>query len=375
MVEILLKKFYGNKKIRLFILLLVFIFALTFSINAELKVHFIDVGQGDSILIQEDNTTNILIDGGNRWNSVEDKVVGYLRNNNVDTIDALIATHAHADHIGSLEAVMNNFKVEQIYDSGKIHTSKTYENYLLAVDQNDIPFNTPRRGDILSIDDLEFKVLHPTNPVEKYNLNSSSIVLHLNYGEVSFLFTGDIEKEVERDILNSNLNIKSTILKTPHHGSKTSSSDNFIAEVSPEVAVITVGEDNKFDHPSPETISLFQKRNIAIYRTDMNEDIVIISDGKGYSIETDQKHEQKTVESPAEISEVKDSKPVNENLLNINTADAAKLDILWGVGPATAEKIIKYRENNNGFKSIEEIKNVNGIDEKKFNKWKNEITI
>lgn len=375
MVEILLKKFYGNKKMRLFILLLVFIFALTFSINAELKVHFIDVGQGDSILIQEDNTTNILIDGGNRWNSVEDKVIGYLRNNNVDTIDALISTHAHADHIGSLEAVINNFKVEQIYDSGKIHTSKTYENYLLAVDQNNIPFNTPRRGDVLSIDDLEFKVLHPTNPVEKYNLNSSSIVLHLNYGEISFLFTGDIEKEVERDILASNLEIQSTILKAPHHGSKTSSSENFIAEVSPEVAVITVGEDNKYDHPSPETINLFQKRNINIYRTDMNQDIVIISDGKSYSIETDQKYEQKAVESPAEISEEKEIKPVNKNLININTADAAKLDILWGVGPATAEKIIKYRENNNGFKSIEEIKNVNGIDEKKFNKWKNDITI
>jgi competence protein ComEC len=356
-----------NKTIKILIILLILIFLGTISTNAALEVHFIDVGQGDSILIQEDNSANILIDGGNRWNSVEEKVISYLEENEVDTIDALISTHPHADHIGSLEAVINTFEVKEIYDSGRVHTSKTYENYLTAVDENNIPFDTPRRNEVIEVEGLEFKVLHPTAPVENYDLNNSSIVLGLEYGEVSFLFAGDIEAEVEHEILNSEADIKATILKVPHHGSNTSNSTGFIESVSPKAAVITVGEENKFGHPSSETINLFKKKEIKIYRTDENGDIVISTDGNNYSVNAEQK-------AAASIEEA-GSKAKDGSLININTADKNKLDTLWGVGLATAENIIEYRESNNGFQSVDEIKSVDGIDDKKFRKLKDKITI
>lgn len=349
-------------------LILILLLLTIAPVKAALEVHFIDVGQGDSILIQEDKKTNILIDGGDRWNSVEDKVLSYLRENGVKTLDALVSTHAHSDHIGTLEAVINNFNVSQVYDPGKIHTSKTFENYLIAIDQNNIPFSTPGRGDEFLVGNLKFKVLNPKSPVEDYSLNNSSLVLRLEYEEVSFLFTGDIEKEVEKEIIAANLKLDSNILKVAHHGSKTSSTNNFIDKVSPEVAVITVGEDNKFGHPDRVRLSALKRKNIKVYRTDKNGDIIIKTDGKNYSVKTDKKVVKKEIK-------INNSASDKGSLININTASKNKLDSLWGIGPVTADKIINYRKNYGPFKSTDEIKNVDGIDEKKFNKWKNKITI
>ncbi|MFN2363501.1 MAG: helix-hairpin-helix domain-containing protein [Halarsenatibacteraceae bacterium] len=367
-----MKKTDINNFLKILVLSFILISITIAPVQAELEVHFIDVGQGDSILLQEDEGVNVLIDGGNRWNSVEDKVLSYLRQNNVDTIDALISTHPHADHIGSFEAVIANFEVDKIYDSGRIHTSKTYENYLLAIDQNNIDFYTPKRGENFSIEGLNFEVLHPENPAEDYDLNNSSVVLRLQYGEVSFLFTGDIEHEAEREIINSGLNLNSTILKVSHHGSKTSSSRNFLEEVSPEAGVIMVGEDNNFGHPNQETLGALSSKGVKIYRTDQNGDIVIKTDGKSYSIKPS-KENNVTEERVLEKTENDDKD--KSHLININTASKGQLDSLWGIGPATAEKIINYREKYGPFKSIEEIKNVNGIDVEKFNKWNHKITI
>ncbi|MFW6312230.1 MAG: MBL fold metallo-hydrolase [Nanoarchaeota archaeon] len=368
----MLKRKKLNKILKLLILSLILISITIAPVQAALEVHFIDVGQGDSILIQEDKKVNILIDGGDRWNAVEDKVLSYLRKNDVETIDALISTHPHADHIGSLEAVINNFDVEAVYDSGRVHTSKTYENYLIAIDENNISFDTPRKGENISVEGLNFEVLHPESPVEDYDLNNSSLVLRLQYGEVSFLFTGDIEHEVEQEIINSGLNLDSDILKVAHHGNKTSSSKNFIEKVSPEVGVITVGEDNKFGHPNQKTLGVLSSEAVKVYRTDKNGDIVVETDGNSYSINASRKD---NVDVKSVQEEIELDKKDNSNLININTASKGKLDVLWGIGPATAEKIINYREKNGPFKSIEEIKNVNGIDVKKFNKWKHKITI
>lgn len=361
---------------RILIIVLILLFTAVLPINAEIKVHFIDIGQGDAILIQENEEHNVLIDGGNRWNSVEEKMINYLEKNNVEKIDALISTHAHADHIGSLEAVINNFEVEQVYDPGKIHTSKTFENYLIAIDKNNIAFDTPRRNEEIIIGNLNFKVLHPVGNVERYSLNNSSIVLKLNYKNISFLFTGDIEKEVERDILEDNLPLNATILKVAHHGSSTSSSKDFIEEVSPETAVIQVGRDNKFGHPDQSTIKHFKEENIKILRNDLNGDIVISSNGNSYDIKTE-RSQSKTDSSKINNNNntASDNKSADQNKININTASASQLENLWGVGPATAENIIEYRENNNGFESIEEIKNVNGIGEAKFERWKDKITL
>ena len=371
----MIKSKFNQDLRRILIIVLILLFAAVLPINAELKVHFIDVGQGDAILIQENQEYNVLIDGGNRWNSVEDKMISYLEKNNVEKLDALISTHAHADHIGSLEAVIDNFKVEHVYDPGKIHTSKTFENYLIAVDKNNIPFETPRRNEEIIIGDLNFKVLHPVGDVEKYSLNNSSIVLKKKKKNISFLFTGDIEKEVERDILNENLPLNAAILKVAHHGSSTSSSKRFIDKVSPETAVIQVGMDNKFGHPDKSTLQLLKEENINILRNDLNGDIVINSDGNSYDIETDKSISKKANAKNNSSNDTSNNNSSDKNKININTASASQLESLWGVGPATAKNIIKYRKNNNGFESIKEIKNVNGVGEAKFERWKEKITL
>lgn len=291
----------------------------------------------------------------------------------MENLEAIIATHPHADHIGGLAAVIENFPVEVIYDSGKVHTSQTYENYLLLIDEKEIQFETPRRGDNIELNNLTFNIIHPGKEVEEYGLNQVSITAYLKYDQVSFLFTGDIEETEESELRETEFNINSTILKVAHHGSKTSSSELFLEAVSPEVAIITVGENNRFGHPAPEVINRFQDKNIEVYRTDLNGDIVIKTDGKDYSIESVRSFQ----EDGEELSKLKQSEGnrTETNLLNINQASKSKLETLWGVGPVTAENILKYREKNDGFQSIEEIKDVDGIDSNKFNRWSDWITI
>ena len=351
---------------------LAFLLIFSLTVSAELAVHFIDVGQGDAILLQHQDGDTVLIDGGNRYARVEEKLISYLTEAGVESFDAVIATHPHADHIGGLSAVIENFPVDTIYDSGKVHTSQTYENYLLMIDDKDITFKTPRRGDKIELDNLTFDILHPGENVEEYDLNEVSIVAHLKYDQISFIFTGDIEETEEREIKEADFNINSTILKAGHHGSKTSTTDLFLEAVSPEVAVITVGEDNKFGHPALEVIDRLLENNIEIYRTDLNGDIVINTDGKTYTIETVTSYQDEDIKELSEADEIEETE-IDSTLLNINQASKSKLESLWGVGPVTADNIIEYRDENNGFQSIEEIKEVDGIDANKFNRWKNQI--
>ena len=346
-------------------LLLVSIGIITFILSDNnLRVHYIDVGQGDAILIQTSKGENVLIDGGDRWNSVADKLLAYLQEHGVEKIDAIISTHPHADHIGGLTAVINRFPVEAVYDSGRVHTSATYENYLLLIDKKDIPFYTPRVGDYIELEDISFLVLHPDKEnIENYSINNASIVLHLQYGEISFLFTGDIEYESEEKLLQSGFEIDSNILKVAHHGSKSSTHQAFLELVSPEIAIIQVGENNRYAHPSSEIIDRLQKSDVDIYRNDLHGDIVITTDGKDFSIET-------SLEKDPNISEIKES-----NKININTASADQLQQLNGVGPVISERIIKYRKEKGPFKSNEEIKYINGINQSVFNRWKGDIKI
>ena len=375
-------KIIRKDKLSIFVFTLVFLLIFSLNVSADLIVHFIDVGQGDAILLQHQEGDTVLIDGGDRFASIEEKLISYLTEAGVERFDAIIATHPHADHIGGLPAVMENFPVDAIYDSGRVHTSQTYENYLMLIDEKDIPFKTPRRGDKIELDNLTFDIVHPGENVEEYSLNDASITAHLQYGQISFIFTGDIEESAEREIVETGIDIKSTVLKVAHHGSRTSTNDYFLEAVNPEVAIIQVGENNRFSHPAPEVKNRLQENNIDIYRNDLNGDIVINTDGETYTIET-ASSAQEEVEKE-DLTESKESEEItpdtdeieaDNDLLNINQASKSQLETLWGVGPATADNIIEYREENDGFQTIEEIKEVDGIDENKFNRWSEQITI
>ena len=262
--------------------------------------------------------------------------------------------------------MIKNFEVEQIYGSGKVHTTKTYERYLTLIDEKDIPFDTPRRGDKIELGDLTFEVLHPDENVEDYSLNDASIVLRLEYKDVSFLFTGDAEYEAEMEMVESNKELEADILKVGHHGSSSSTNEFFLEEVDLEIAVIQVEEDNRYGHPHDEVIDLLNENNIDIYRNDIHGDIVVKTDGHQYWIEIAQEGEPRA----PPVAEEED-----EDLININTANINELQELHGIGPATAENIIEYREEHSGFNSIEEIKEVSGIGPATFDDIKNDITI
>ena len=375
-------KIIRKDKLSIFVFTLVFLLIFSLNVSADLTVHFIDVGQGDAILLQHQEGDTVLIDGGDRFASIEEKLISYLTEAGVERFDAIIATHPHADHIGGLPAVMENFPVDAIYDSGRVHTSQTYENYLMLIDEKDIPFKTPRRGDKIELDNLTFDIVHPGENVEEYSLNDASITAHLQYGQISFIFTGDIEESAEREIVETGIDIKSTVLKVAHHGSRTSTNDYFLEAVNPEVAIIQVGENNRFSHPAPEVKNRLQENNIDIYRNDLNGDIVINTDGETYTIETASSTQEEV--DKEDLTESKESEEItpdtdeieaDTDLLNINQASKSQLESLWGVGPATADNIIEYREENDGFQTIEEIKEVDGIDENKFNRWSEQITI
>ena len=237
-------------------------------------VHFIDVGQGDSILLDLGDI-EVLIDGGDK----SPGVVSYIGDYVDGSLEVIVATHPHADHIGGLIAVLNAFEVDEIWLNGDTSTSATYSQFMSAANSEGASVHMARRGDTIQTGNLTFNVLHPVNL--SGDTNNNSIVLSLSYGQVDFLFTGDAEEEAEASILvQSIVSIPDVeILKVGHHGSRTSSSIQFLQLVKPEYAIYMAGEGNSYGHPHQETITNLCEIDAQIYGTDIHGTIVITTDG------------------------------------------------------------------------------------------------
>jgi len=249
--------------------------------SGELRVHFIDVGQGDSILVDL-GETEVLIDGGDK----SPGIVTYLNSYVDGALEAMVATHPHADHIGGLIAVLGAFDVEQIWLNGDSSTSKTFGQFMDHVSIEGASVHEAQRGQSMQVGTLTFNVLHPVKPLFN-DANNNSIVLRLSYGSIDFLFTGDAEKEAEASILGSGLTVQADILKVGHHGSRTSSSQGYLELVKPETAVYMAGEGNKYGHPHQETIAALTGIGVDIYGTDVHGTIIIATDGETYTIHLD----------------------------------------------------------------------------------------
>ena len=248
----------------------------------DLVVHFIDVGQGDSILIQSPAGKVILVDAGTR--SAGEKVVSYLKKAGISSIDIFVATHAHEDHIGGFQAVAEAFEIGEVFDVGYPHTTKTYERMLNTIDQKDIGYNIARAGDRINVDPaLDIAILHPAQLID--DVNNNSIVLKVSYGDIDIMLTGDAEAQAEAEMIaRSKGELDAEVLKVGHHGSRTSTTDTFLAAVSPEVAVIMCGIGNTYGHPHQEALASLSSAGVKIYRTDLAGDIIIKSDGRSYQV-------------------------------------------------------------------------------------------
>ena len=248
----------------------------------ELKVHFLDVGQGDSIFIELPTNETILIDASIK--EASNKIINHLREENVSKIDYVFATHPHSDHIGGMSAVIKAFDIGQIYMPKAVTTTKTYENLLLTIKDKNLKIKTAKAGNtIIDTDDLKLVVLAP-NQDSYESLNNYSIVLKLTYKEKSFLFTGDAETLSEKEITGD---VEADVLKVGHHGSRTSTSQAFLNKVNPSYAVISVGLNNDYKHPHQEVIDRLEKKNIKIYRTDQNGDIIFTTDGYNIDVKVE----------------------------------------------------------------------------------------
>lgn len=248
--------------------------------NGNLTVNFLDVGQGDSILL-EHNGKAMLIDAGEQNQGA--KVSAYLLEHNISSIDYVIATHPHSDHIGGMDEILNGFQVEHFIDSGFPYTSKTYENMLTTIDEKNISFEVAKKGEEIEFDPaIEVKVLNPGSEYSN-ELNENSVVLKVNYGEVSFLLMGDAGLETEGKIMTAGYDLDSDILKVGHHASLSGSGETFVSAVSPEVSVIEVGAGNNYGHPTAEILERLQKGS-RVYRTDLDGTIVVTTDGSTYTV-------------------------------------------------------------------------------------------
>lgn len=249
------------------------------NINTDLKVHFIDVGQGDAIFIELPNNEAMLIDAGE--SKTKEKVYDYIKDLGYNEITYVVGTHPHTDHIGALAYIIENMDVKNIYLSKVASNTKTYENLLLTIKNKGKSITAAQKGKyILNSEELKIYFLGPIKDDYK-ELNNHSAIVKIIFKDKSFLFMGDAEALVEKSLTD----VKADVIKIGHHGSDTSSSDDFISKVGAKYGIIMVGENNQYDHPSIDVIKKWERAGTTIYRTDLNGNIVVSSDGTNLEVD------------------------------------------------------------------------------------------
>ncbi len=253
---------------------------ITIPENSKFEVHYIDVGQADAALVICDDK-KMLIDGGNVSDS--SLIVSYLKKNNIDFLDYIIGTHAHEDHIGGLSGALSVVSVGKVYAPETEANSKAYRKFKKKVQLQGLQITNPKPNETFMFGSSTIKILAPISE-NVSDINNTSIVLKITYGSTSFLFAGDAEREAEQAILNSGYDISANVLKIGHHGSANSTSYTFLREIMPEYAIISVGQNNSYGHPAEEILSRLRDCDTKVYRTDLQGDIIVRSDGKKISV-------------------------------------------------------------------------------------------
>lgn len=387
----------------LYLLLLAWASALA----GTLSVEVLDVGQGDSILLQTPAGKTILIDGGTGRRNV----ANLLERRSIEQVDLMVATHAHADHIGGLDEVMDAVPVRVFVDSGVPHTTETYKKVVGLVEQKTIPYKAVRGGQVFRFDDgIVMTVLGPYDPMlrgTRSDLNSNSVITRVDHRDVCFLFMGDAELETEHQALEHGLE-SCEVLKVAHHGSAHASSKKFLDVVQPEWAAISVGRNNRYKHPAPGALRRLENAGAKVLRTDHHGRITFLSNGKKVKVSVSvappesplpkgvvhkplPRHtptptpppdqparvvdaDSSTAQARARLAEKTGSQqPATRDTLaaktgvtvdgkvNMNLATRDQLLAVPGIGPAKADAILRYRKANGPFSAMKDVDNVPGI--------------
>ena len=249
--------------------------------DSKFEVHFIDVGQADAALVFSDDET-MLIDGGNPQDS--SLIAAYLKKYNISHLNYIVCSHAHDDHVGGLPGALSVATVDAVYAPKTENDIKAYSSFKSKVAALGLSITNPSPGDTFQFGSSTVLFLGPVHE-NVSDLNDTSIVMKITYGDTSFLFTGDAERDEEQSILAQNYDLSATVLKVGHHGSGDSTTYPFLREIMPEYGIISVGENN-YGHPTEETLSRLRDADVKVYRTDMQGDIIVSSNGKTVSVKT-----------------------------------------------------------------------------------------
>jgi len=308
-----------------------------------LSVHFVDVGQAEAALLQSAECT-ILIDAGGPDGS---EVVDYLRSLGVENIDLFIVTHPHADHIGQAVQVLGGFSVAEVWMSGYEHYTPAFEELVDAVLASDAAYYEPRTGYEQSWGGLTLQVLNPAQL--RGTAHQDCLVVKATYGEISFLFTGDAEKNTEAELVQEGLPLEAQVLQLGHHGSRTSSSLGFLLAVNPKLAIYSAGLGNDYGHPHGEVVDRLRILGIPVFGTDQYGTIVIKTDGQSCELSASRWEEQPSLQC-----------------VDLNTASFGELQRIVHIGPERAQQIIEERAKR-PFRSIDELAlRIEGIGEKRL---------
>lgn len=312
--------------------------------DSSFSIHFIDVGQADAALVECDGHY-MLIDGGNKADS--NVIYSVLRNTGVPKLDIVVGTHAHEDHIGGLPGAFNYTNADLTLCPTTHYDSDAFSDFKKYADKCGGGITIPSVGDIYTVGSSTVTILGVNDGSDT---NNTSIVLKITYGSTTYIFTGDAERETEQAILNRGADLSATVLKVGHHGSDTSTTYPFLREIMPEYAIISVGKGNSYGHPTDDTLSRLRDADVTVYRTDLNGDIYLISDGQTVSITTDKSASKEDILTPGGI--VASPPPATQKPETVqNTAPSAGTDYIVNINTGkfhypSCSSVKKMKESN-----------------------------
>lgn len=349
--------------------LLLLLLTLAQALAGDLTVEVLDAGQGDAVLVTSPAGKRVLIDAGTNQAQVHEMLAA----RGIDTLNLVLATHAHADHIGGMDEVLEGFAVKVYGDQGMAHTTRTYERVMEQVEAKAPRYLSLRAGRVFNLDDgIRLEILAPTEPLlrgTRSDLNSNSVVARLTHGKNCFLFTGDAEAPTEQRLVDAGIG-QCDVLKVAHHGSEHSTTPAWLEAVRPKLALISCGKNNKYGHPASETLHRLREAGAEIHRTDLEGTLVVTSDGRRLRFETRDETLPRTEPVPggggalaapsvASIPSPPGAGPTDR--VDVNTATADTLDVLPGIGATKAQAIVAYRSQHGPFSSLADLDAVPGI--------------